>query len=79
MRTLAGKYDPLGTVIIKDMRLPVFNKNRKVSQHQFHVFEAACSYDVILGGYFLINIGMNLLYDKQEVEWFGNTIPMELL
>lgn len=77
MRTLAGNYSPLGTIEAKDLRLPAFDKNRVINDHEFHVFDSDCQYDVILGGDFLRKIGMNLKYDTLEVEWFGNTMPME--
>ena len=76
LNTLAGVYAPLGRVTMKNMRLPAFDKNRIISEHEFHVFDANCQYDVILGGDFLSKVGMNLKYDTLEVEWFGNTIPM---
>lgn len=79
MRTLAGTYAPLGTVNMKGLRLPAFDKNRVIEEQEFHVFDADCQYDIILGGDFLKKVGMNLLYKTLEVEWFGNTIPMETL
>ena len=79
MRTLAGTYAPLGTVQMKGMRLPAFDKHRVIEEHQFHVFESDCRYDVILGGDFLEKIGMNLLYKTLEIEWLGNVLPMETI
>lgn len=76
MNTIMGTYSPLGTAIMEDMRLPGFDKNRIIAEHEFHVFDAASQYDVVLGGDFLSKVGMNLKYDSMEVEWFGNTIPM---
>ena len=79
MNTLAGAYSPLGSVDIRGMRLPAFDKNRIIDQHEFLVFDAQCKYDIILGGDFLKKIGMNLKYDNLEVEWLGNTIPMQTM
>ena len=79
MRTLAGIYAPLGTATIQGMRMPAFDKNRIVDEHDFHVFDEECGYDLILGGDFLKKVGINLKYDTLEVEWFGNTVPMESL
>ena len=79
MRTLAGTYVPLGTIRMKGMRLPAFDKHRVIAEHQFHVFDSDCRYDVILGGDFLKKIGMNLLYQSMEIEWLGNTLPMETI
>ena len=67
MRTLAGTYTPLGTVQMKGMRLPAVDKHRVIEEHQFHVFESNCRYDVILGGDFLEKIGMNLLLTLIDV------------
>ena len=50
-----------------------------IENHEFHVFESDCRYDVILGGDFLEKIGMNLLYETLEVEWLGNVMPMETI
>ena len=79
MRTLAGNYSTLGTVILKGMRLPAFDKNRVISEHEFQVFDTDCRYDIILGGDLLKKIGINLKYETLEMEWYGNTIPMETL
>ena len=79
MRTLAGTYAPLGTVEMKGIWLPAFDKHRVIAEHQFHVFEGDCHYNVILGGDFLEKIGMNLLYKTLEIEWLGNVLPMETI
>ena len=47
MNTLAGTYAPLGSVELKGMRLPAFDKNRIISEHDFMVFDQQCSYDMI--------------------------------
>ena len=44
------------------MRLPTFDKNRNIDEHNFIVFDQPCNYDIILGGDFLRKIGMNLNY-----------------
>ena len=77
MCTLAGTYSPLGTVQMRGMRLPAFDKHRVIAEHQFRVFDSDCRYDIILGGDFLEKIGMNLLYQSLEIEWLGNISPME--
>ena len=77
MNTWAGVYAPLGTVSMEDIRLPAFDKNRIVDNHEFGVFEQECRYDILLGGDFLAKVGMNLDYKNLEVEWLGNTILIE--
>ena len=79
MRTLAGTYAPQGTVRMSGMKLPAFDKHRVIDEHEFHVFESDCNYDVILGGDFLEKIGMNLLYKTLEIDWLGNVMPMETI
>ena len=61
------------------MRLPAFDKNRIIAEHDFMVFDQQCSYDIILGGDFLRKIGMNLHYNDLTIEWLGNTAPMDSL
>ena len=53
VNTLAGTYAPLGSDEIKGMRLPAFDKNRIIAEHDFMVFDQQCSYDITLGGDFL--------------------------
>ena len=53
MNILAGTYAPLGSVEIKEMRLPGFDKNKITAEHDFMVFDQQCSYDILLGGGFL--------------------------
>ena len=79
MQTIMGTYSPLGTVEMTGMRFPAFDKNRVVDKHHFHMFQGVCKYDVILGGDYLSKIGMRLKYDTLEIEWLGNTRPMESL
>ena len=79
MNTLAGPYAPLGSATAKGMRIPAFDKNRVIDQHEFLVFDSPCNYDIILGGDFLRKVGMTLDYKDLKVEWLGNTIPMESL
>ena len=61
------------------IKLPAFDKHRVIDNHEFHVFESDCRYDVILGGDFVEKIGMNLLYETLEIEWLGNLMPMETI
>ena len=79
MRTLAGTYCPQGTVRMDGIKLPAFDTHRVINEHEFHVFESDCRYDVILGSDFLEKIGMNLLYQTLEIEWLGNIMPMETI
>lgn len=79
LNTIAGIYHPLGKVNVNDMRLPAFDKNRIIDEHEFQVFDQDCRYDMIIGADLLRKIGMNLMFDTLEIEWCGNVIPMQTL
>ena len=64
INTLAGTYTPLGSVSIKGLCLPAFDKNRIIDEHNVMVIDQPCNYDMILGGDFLRKIGMNLNYKE---------------
>ena len=66
MRTLAGTYRPQGTVRMDGIKLPAFDTHRVINEHEFHVFESDCRYDVILGSDFLKKIGMNLYHGRYQ-------------
>ena len=63
-------------VHLRDVRLPEFDKNRKISMQKALIFEGPCKYDIIFGADFLTKIGMVIDYRRGEVEWYGNTISM---
>lgn len=51
-----------------------------MDEHNFQVFDSECQQcDAVLGADFMHKIGLNLLHDKSELEWLGNTIPVEML
>ncbi len=53
MSTLAGTYTSTEIVIMRNLRLPVFDKNRYVDQQKALAFQSeTCKYDVILGADF---------------------------
>ena len=79
MNTLAGVYAPLGSASVKGIRLPAFDKNCIINEHEFMVFDSPCNYDIILGADFLKKIGMELNYEDLTIEWLGNTAPMDSL
>ena len=47
--TLAGAYASLGNIEMNGIRLPAFDKNRIIENHDFKVFDVDCNYDIILG------------------------------
>ena len=49
-RTLAGDLSTQEVVTMRDIRLPEFDKNRRIGQHNALVFDNDnCKYDIILG------------------------------
>ena len=58
---------------MRDIKLPEFDKNGKISEQTALIFNNACKYDVILGADFLTKIGMDLKYSTGEMEWHRNT------
>ena len=61
---------------LRDVRLPEFDKNRKISTQKALIFDGPCKYDIIFGADFLTKIGMVIDYRRGEVEWYGNNIKM---
>jgi hypothetical protein len=59
--TLAGKLQAQEVVTLRDLRLPEFDKNRRISQQKALVFDNDhVKYDVILGTNFLSKTGIKL-------------------
>ena len=62
---------------MRDIRLPEFDKNRKINEQKCLVFDNNnCTYDVILGTNFLTKAGIKLDYVDEKVEWFDTSIPL---
>ena len=76
IKTIAGKMDTCKLVHMRDIRLPEFDKNRKISHQKALIFDKDCRYDIIFGADFLTKIGMDIRYSTKSMEWFGNTIKM---
>ena len=74
--TLAGKYNTSQMVVLRDLRLPEFDKNRRVDEQKALIFEKKCRYDVILGSDFLTKTGIDITYSDGTMSWFGNTLNM---
>ena len=79
MNTLAGTYESGGEVLLKNLRLPEFDKNRNIENQRALVFNADCRYDVILGNDFINRVGIDIRGSNETVEWLGNVIPMHAL
>jgi hypothetical protein len=64
-------------VVLRNLRLPELDKNRKVDQQKALVFDAnSCRYDMILGADFLSKTGIDVKYSTGIIEWFDNELPL---
>jgi hypothetical protein len=71
VNNLAGTYTSTEVVIMRNLRLPEFNKNRNVDQQKALVFQSeTCNYNVILGADFLTKTGIDVKYSTGTMEWF---------
>ena len=41
------------------------------------IFDNKCKYDISLGAAFLNMKGLDINYSTGEIEWYGNTLPMQ--
>ncbi len=77
MNTLAGTYTSAEIVIMHNLRLPEFDKNRNANQQKaLAVQSETCKYDVILDADFLTKTGIDVRYSTGIMEWFGNELPL---
>ena len=74
--TLAGEMNTTDMVHLRDIKLPEFDKNRRVMETKALVFDKKCRYDIIFGTDFLSNAGINLNYMQGTMEWFENILQM---
>jgi hypothetical protein len=76
VKTLAGTLNTNEMVVLRDLRLPEFDKNRRIDEQKALVFEKKCRYDIILGSNFLTKTGIDITYSDGTMSWFGNTLKM---
>ena len=75
--TLAGKLQAQEVVTLRDLRLPEFDKNRRISQKKALVFDNNhVRYDIIVGTNFLSKTGIKLNYSEGKMEWFDCSLPL---
>jgi len=75
VNTLAGTYQSSAMVVMHNLRLPEFDKNRNVEQQKALIFESeTCKYDVILGADYLTKTGIDVKYSTGTIEWFKNEL-----
>ncbi len=77
VRTLAGHLKMQEVFMMRDLRLPKFDKNRRINQQKVLVFDNDnVKYDIILGTNFLSKTGIKLGYSEGNMEWFDCSIPL---
>ena len=78
--TLAGKLLTQSVITMRDVRLPEFDKNRRVGQQKALIFDNDnCKYNIIFGTNFLSKTGIKLDYETGQMKWFDNVLPMRPL
>ncbi len=77
VRTLAGFLKTQEVVTMCDLRLPKFNKNRRINQQKVLVFDNDnVKYNIILCTNFLSKTGIKLKYSEGNMVWFDCSIPL---
>jgi hypothetical protein len=77
VRTLAGHLKTQEVVTMHNLRMPQFNKNRRINQQKVLVFDNDnVKYDIILDTNFLSKTGIKLNYSEEKMEWFDCSIPL---
>jgi hypothetical protein len=77
VRTLAGQLKTQEVVTMRDLRLPEFDKNRRINQQKVLVSDNNnVKYIIILGTNFLSKTGIKLNYSEGNMEWFDCSIPL---
>jgi hypothetical protein len=77
VRTHAGCRKTQEVVTMQDIRLPEFDKNRRINQQKVLVFDNDnVKFDMILGTNFLSKTGIKLNHSEENMEWFDCSIPL---
>jgi hypothetical protein len=77
VRTLAGCLKTQEVITMRYIRLPEFDKNRRINQQKVLVFDNDnVKYNIILGTNFLSKTRIKLTYSEGNMEWFDCSIPL---
>jgi hypothetical protein len=77
VRTLAVRLKMQEVVTMQDIKLPMFDKYRRINQQKVLVFDNNnIKYGIILGTNFLSKTGIKLNYSEGNMEWFDCSIPL---
>jgi hypothetical protein len=75
--TLAGTLRTNRCVMMNDITLPEFDRNKKIERQGAFVFDGPCNYDLILGCDFLETVGLTLNFESQQIRWLNRGIGMK--
>jgi hypothetical protein len=77
VKTLVGCLKMQEVVMMQDIRLPEFDKNRRINQQKVLVFgNNNVKYNIILGTNFLSKTVIKLNNSEGNMEWFDCSIPL---
>jgi hypothetical protein len=77
MRTLTGCLKVQEVIMMQDIRLPKFDKNRCINQQNVLVFDNDnIKYNIILGTNFLSKTRIKLNYSERNMEWSDCSISL---
>jgi hypothetical protein len=77
VNTLAGTYTSTEMVIVRNLRLPEFEKTRNVEQQKALIFQSETfKYNVILGDDFLTKQALTPNTAQEPLVWFNNELPL---
>jgi hypothetical protein len=77
VRTLAGQLKMQEVIMMRNLRLPKFDKNRRINQQKVLVFDNDnVKYNIILGTNFLSKTGIKLNYSEGNMKLFDCSIPL---
>ena len=75
--TIAGNFTSEQSVVMREITLPEFDRNKRIDQQGAFVFDGECNYDVILGRDFLTNAGIDIRFQDNKIQWMNLTVEMK--
>ena len=79
IHTIAGTYSSHASVILYDLILPEFNQSARILQQKCQVFNGLCTFDAILGGDFLRQVGLTIDFVNNTMSCMDMIVPMHPL
>lgn len=76
-QTAAGDFNVTHKTRIHNCILPEFDRSKRIYGTTAMIFNAACSYDIIIGRDFLRDIGVVLNFKSNLMHWMDNEVKMK--